>query len=119
MPGASHGARFSPALANQAYVLQSRYDLALPRWLESFPREQVLILLSEDFYRDPREVFATVQRFLGLAAEPLGAYPKGVNTNSSPSTLKITDMRVATIVKRAVQYGLKHRVRPPVHVRER
>src|SRR5277367_2205968 len=27
------------------------------------------------------------------------AYPKGVNTNSSPSTLKITDLRVATVVK--------------------
>jgi hypothetical protein len=27
------------------------------------------------------------------------AYPKGVNTNSKPSELKITDLRVATIVK--------------------
>src|SRR5277367_2053432 len=27
------------------------------------------------------------------------AYPKGVNTNSSPSTLKITDLRVATVTK--------------------
>src|SRR5215510_8609305 len=34
-----------------------------------------------------------------LMDEPLEAYPKAVNTNSSPSTLKITDMRVATIVK--------------------
>jgi L-alanine-DL-glutamate epimerase-like enolase superfamily enzyme len=34
-----------------------------------------------------------------LAGEPLEAYPKGVNTNSSPSTLKITDLRVATVVK--------------------
>ena len=32
-----------------------------------------------------------------LIDEP--AYPKGVNTNSSPSTLKITDMRVATVKK--------------------
>ena len=34
-----------------------------------------------------------------LIGEPLGAYPKGVNTNSRPSKLKITDLRVATIVK--------------------
>jgi len=34
-----------------------------------------------------------------LLKEPLEAYPKAVNTNSSPSTLKITDRRVATIVK--------------------
>src|SRR3954469_5039008 len=31
--------------------------------------------------------------------ERMHAYPKAVNTNSAPSTLKITDMRVATLVK--------------------
>jgi hypothetical protein len=34
-----------------------------------------------------------------LAGDAIEAYPKNVNTNSSPSTLKITDMRVATVVK--------------------
>ncbi len=34
-----------------------------------------------------------------LGGEPTEAYPKGVNTNSSPSTLKITDLRIATVVK--------------------
>lgn len=34
-----------------------------------------------------------------VASESLEAHPKGVNTNSSPSTLKITDLRVATISK--------------------
>ena len=34
-----------------------------------------------------------------LGGEPMEAYPKGVNTNSSPSALKITDMRMATVVK--------------------
>jgi len=34
-----------------------------------------------------------------LGSEPVEAYPKGVNTNSSPSTLKITDLRIATLVK--------------------
>jgi L-alanine-DL-glutamate epimerase-like enolase superfamily enzyme len=49
-----------------------------------------------------RDVLKTSAMALGgslLAAEPLGAHPKNVNTNSSPSMLKITDMRVATIVK--------------------
>jgi L-alanine-DL-glutamate epimerase-like enolase superfamily enzyme len=51
---------------------------------------------------DRRELLKTSAMVLGgtlLATESLEAYPKGVNTNSSPSTLKITDMRVATIVK--------------------
>jgi L-alanine-DL-glutamate epimerase-like enolase superfamily enzyme len=34
-----------------------------------------------------------------LLGDPMEAYPKGVNTDSAPSTLKITDMRVATVVK--------------------
>ena len=34
-----------------------------------------------------------------LSGEPTEAYPKGVNMNSSPSELKITDLRVATLVK--------------------
>jgi L-alanine-DL-glutamate epimerase-like enolase superfamily enzyme len=34
-----------------------------------------------------------------MAAEPLEAYPKNVNTNSRPSKLKITDLRVATVAK--------------------
>jgi L-alanine-DL-glutamate epimerase-like enolase superfamily enzyme len=49
-----------------------------------------------------RDVMKTSALALGgglLMSEPLGAYPKGVNTNSSPSQLKISDMRVATVVK--------------------
>jgi L-alanine-DL-glutamate epimerase-like enolase superfamily enzyme len=34
-----------------------------------------------------------------LTSESVDAHTKGVNTNSSPSTLKITDLRVATVVK--------------------
>jgi L-alanine-DL-glutamate epimerase-like enolase superfamily enzyme len=51
---------------------------------------------------DRREILKTSAMVLGgtlLANESMEAYPKGVNTNSSPSALKITDMRVATIVK--------------------
>ena len=49
-----------------------------------------------------REILKTSAMVLGstlMTPESMEAYPKGVNTNSSPSTLKITDMRVATIVK--------------------
>src|SRR5271157_5474926 len=49
-----------------------------------------------------REVLKASTLALGgslLSGESLEAYPKGVNVNSSPSTLKITDLRVATVVK--------------------
>src|SRR5437870_5559090 len=49
-----------------------------------------------------REILAASVGVLGsalLATEQMEAYPKNVNTNSRPSKLKITDLRVATIVK--------------------
>ncbi len=51
---------------------------------------------------DRRNLLKTSALALGgtlLVRESAEAYPKAVNTNSSPSTLKITDMRVATVVK--------------------
>jgi L-alanine-DL-glutamate epimerase-like enolase superfamily enzyme len=49
-----------------------------------------------------REVLKVSALALGgtiLSEERIDGYPKGVNTSSSPSTLKITDVRVATVVK--------------------
>src|SRR5947199_1017077 len=51
---------------------------------------------------DRREVLKSSAAALGgslLMGETIDAYPKGVNTNSRPSDLKITDLRVATVVK--------------------
>src|SRR5215475_2820698 len=49
-----------------------------------------------------RELLKTSAIALGsslLGAETEEAYAKGVNTNSSPSALKMTDLRVATVAK--------------------
>jgi L-alanine-DL-glutamate epimerase-like enolase superfamily enzyme len=51
---------------------------------------------------DRREMLKASAMMMGgglLPDEPLEAYPNGVNTNSRPSKLKITDLRVATVVK--------------------
>jgi L-alanine-DL-glutamate epimerase-like enolase superfamily enzyme len=51
---------------------------------------------------DRRDILKTSALALGstlLLGEPMEAYPKAVNTNSSPSTLKITDLRIANVVK--------------------
>jgi hypothetical protein len=50
---------------------------------------------------DRRDLLKTSALAMGGAflAEAAEAYPKAVNTNSSPSTLKITDLRVATVVQ--------------------
>jgi len=51
---------------------------------------------------DRREMLKATALMMGggvFIGEPLVAYPKGVNTNSRPSKLKIMDLRVATIAK--------------------
>ena len=51
---------------------------------------------------DRREMLKASAMMMGggaLLEEPLEAYPQGVNTNSRPSKLKITDLRVATVAK--------------------
>lgn len=57
--------RRSVAHEHQSYAAQSHYPDSLGRWLNHFPREQLLVLFSEDFYQDPAGTYATVQEFLG------------------------------------------------------
>src|SRR5262245_33882909 len=59
-------------------------------------------LMSDSHGFDRRDVLKTSALALGgafLVSEAAEAYPRNVNTNSSPPTLKITDMRVANVVK--------------------
>lgn len=42
---------------------------------EHFPREQVWVILYEDFASNPAAVYAGVLEFLGLAAEPDKTFP--------------------------------------------
>lgn len=48
----------------------------LKPWLARFPREQMLILVSEAFFSDPHREFQRVLEFLGLTAYRLKSYDK-------------------------------------------
>ena len=61
----------SEAHESQGYVRQSLYADGLRRWLEHYPREQVLVVWSDAFYRDPRPTYEAVCRHLGIAPAPL------------------------------------------------
>jgi hypothetical protein len=52
--------------AKLSYVTRGLYARQLRRWFAVFPRERFLILRSEDFFADPRAVYANVLEFLGL-----------------------------------------------------
>jgi hypothetical protein len=51
----------------RGYLARGIYADQLAAWFRLFPREQFLILSSEDFFRDTSAVFSQVLDFLGLA----------------------------------------------------
>jgi hypothetical protein len=67
---------FSHAWWNYTYRARSRYAEQLERWLEVFPREQLLIVPSEDLGSDPGGTNGRVLEFLGAAPHRLESYPR-------------------------------------------
>jgi hypothetical protein len=67
---------FSRAWWSHAYKSRGRYAEQLERWLAAFPREQLLILPSEDLGGEPERTHARVLDFLGAAPHRLDAYPR-------------------------------------------
>lgn len=74
---------------NHSYLAQGRYLDMLPRWFELFPREQIHISVSEDFYADPDRHVNRAWEFLGL---PPGQLRSRVRHNYLPAA----DMRPET-----------------------
>ncbi len=69
----------SDAAARCSYVTRGRYAEQLELWLRCFPREQLLVLTSEELLRDPTDVMSRVARFLGIPEWRAESYPlKGV-----------------------------------------
>jgi sulfotransferase family protein len=58
----------STTLRESSYLTRGIYAHQLANWLTVFPREQMLILTSEEFFSDTKRVFTQVLKFLGLPA---------------------------------------------------
>src|SRR5881398_2123099 len=56
---------FSHAWWNYTYLARGRYADQLERWLALFPREQMLVLASDDLAAAPAEAHGRVLEFLG------------------------------------------------------
>ena len=78
-----------------SYVERGFYGRQLARVLQLFPRDQLLILHSEDLKRDATSTIATVSRFLGVA-EPLGSIAPRISRPAAdivyPATLAPEDV---------------------------
>ena len=57
-----------------SYLARGVYVDQLKRWLDYFPREQFLILQSEDFFRNPEDNYLKSLKFLGLPEYKLSTY---------------------------------------------
>ena len=65
-----------PDLVNRlSYVARGRYTEQLERWLALFPREQLLVLLSEELLTDTPATMQRVTSFLGIPHLPATTYP--------------------------------------------
>jgi hypothetical protein len=67
---------------HHAYFARGLYADQLERWLDHFPREQLLVLRAEDYFVRPEELYAETLAFLHLRPRPLGALKKRVTTAS-------------------------------------
>jgi len=67
---------FSREWWSNTYKARGRYGEQLERWLEVFPREQLLIVPSDDLAAEPAKTHARVLDFLGAPPQRLEAYPR-------------------------------------------
>ena len=67
---------FSEAWWDHTYAARGRYAEQLERWFALFPREQVLVLFSDDLLQQPAETYARVLDFLGVDSYELSSYPR-------------------------------------------
>jgi len=57
-------------------IISSLYYYQIKAWMEYLPRQQFLILKSEDFYEYPENTMKQVFDFLGLPTQAIAQYPK-------------------------------------------
>jgi hypothetical protein len=67
---------WSPAWWDHTYLARGRYAEQLERWFAVFPREQLLVVASEELAGDPGGTYARVLGFLGAPRHELDSYPR-------------------------------------------
>ena len=67
---------FSHAWWDYTYLARGRYAEQLERWFAVFPREQLLVVPSEELARRPDETYAKILDFLAAPEHRLDSYPR-------------------------------------------
>ena len=75
---------FSRAWWDHTYVARGLYAEQLERWLEHYPREQLLVVPTDDLGDRPAETYAEIVRFLGAQPHELDEYPRIFERDYAP-----------------------------------
>jgi sulfotransferase family protein len=75
---------FSRAWWDYTYAARGRYAEQLERWLTVFPREQLLVVATEELGERPAETYASILAFLGAAPHELEDYPRVFDRDYEP-----------------------------------
>jgi hypothetical protein len=67
---------FSHAWWDYTYLARGRYAEQLERWLAVFPREQLIVVGSDELAVEPGRAYARVVEFLGAWPHELDSYPR-------------------------------------------
>jgi hypothetical protein len=67
-----------------SYVARGEYAQQLERWFDLFPREQILVIRSEDLYERSAEAFTRVAEFLAIDADVTIPFTPHNQTSGSP-----------------------------------
>ncbi len=99
---------YSEEFKHRSYLTKGIYVEQLQAWMALFPREQFLILKSEEFYADPAAAFKQTLTFLNIPEMELTLEKqtfKPYNNNVYPSKLD------AAMRKRLIEYFDPHNAR--------
>ncbi len=75
-----------------SYLARGIYIDQIKHWMNYFPKEQFLIIQSEEFFADPEAILKKVHTFLGIQHYPLNNYSR---YNPDPDSIK-PDEKVMT-----------------------
>jgi hypothetical protein len=67
---------FSRAWWDYTYLARGRYAEQLERWFAVFPRDQLLVVASEELAADPGGTYSRILEFLGAPRHDLDSYPR-------------------------------------------
>ena len=75
---------FSRAWWDHTYAARGLYAEQLERWLAVFPREQLLVVTTDELGERPAETYASILAFLGAAPHELDEYPRVFDRDYAP-----------------------------------